>query len=538
MTRRRVWIWVSTATLALTALAAVGFVSVVPLRSETLRQRIVATLSDRLNSNVELGDLSLRVLPGLHVEGKELVIRQREHVDQPALIAIKSFTVDADPIGLWRRHVAHVDVAGLVISIPPHDDDDKETTDDRPPHRLHAGTEAPALPVAANDAPRSDASGDVVIDTLDANGTQLIIVPRERAKPPKVWAIHSLRMHTVGAVTSSPYEATLTNGVPPGEIVTSGNFGPWNRDDPGNTPLGGTYTFDNADLGVFKGIGGTLSSRGSFIGSLGWIDVHGETDTPNFVVDVGGHPFPLHATYHTIVDGTNGDTRLEQIDATFLKSSLVAKGEVLDGPPGHGRTVSLDVQMTNARLEDIMVMAVRTPKPPMVGALKLTTKFLLPPGETDVVDRLRLNGRFDISAAKFTNDTVQRRIVELSRRGRGQPGDQSPGQVASDFRGRFMLGGGRLDLRDLAFAVPGAQVRLSGHYALKPETLDFKGNLLIDAKVSQTVTGFKSLLLKIIDPLFARPGGGSSVPIKIEGTRSDPKFGLDRHRVFNRGNGS
>jgi hypothetical protein len=45
------------------------------------------------------------------------------------------------------------------------------------------------------------------------------------------------------------------------------------------------------------------------------------------------------------------------------------------------------------------------------------------------------------------------------------------------------------------------------------------------------------MLLKIVDPIFAKPGGGSSIPIKIEGTRSDPKFGLDRDRVFNRGNG-
>ena len=29
---------------------------------------------------------------------------------------------------------------------------------------------------------------------------------------------------------------------------------------------------------------------------------------------------------------------------------------------------------------------------------------------------------------------------------------------------------------------------------------------------------------------------GSSIPIKIEGTRDDPKFGLDMGRVFNRGN--
>jgi hypothetical protein len=335
-----------------------------------------------------------------------------------------------------------------------------------------------------------------------------------------------------------PFDATLTNGVPPGEIITSGRFGPWARHKPGATPLSGNFTFDNADLSVFPGIAGTLSSRGSFKGSLNRIDVNGETNTPNFVIEVSGHPFPLHATYHTIVDGTTGDTLLERIDAEFLHSTLVAKGAVLDGPTGQkGRTVSLDITMSKARIEDVMTMAVKAKPVPMTGGLQLTSKFLLPPGDNDVADRLQLNGRFTMSQARFTNREVQNKIVELSLRGRGKKVEGAPPeQVASDFQGRFVLGGGRLTLNGLVFAVPGAQVQLAGQYALKPETLAFKGNLLMDVKISQTVSGFKSLLLKIVDPLFGRPGGGSTVPIKIEGTRNDPKFGLDVGRVFSRGN--
>jgi hypothetical protein len=41
-------------------------------------------------------------------------------------------------------------------------------------------------------------------------------------------------------------------------------------------------------------------------------------------------------------------------------------------------------------------------------------------------------------------------------------------------------------------------------------------------------------LLKIIDPLFGRDGGGSFIPIKVTGTRSAPSFGLDTQRVFSR----
>jgi hypothetical protein len=108
--------------------------------------------------------------------------------------------------------------------------------------------------------------------------------------------------------------------------------------------------------------------------------------------------------------------------------------------------------------------------------------------------------------------------------------------VASDFQGRFKLAAGKLALPEVTFDVPGARVELTGEYGLKRETLDFKGQLLLDAKISQTTTGFKSLLLKIVDPLFKqKDGSGSAIPIKITGSRSAPDFGLDVGRIFKRG---
>jgi hypothetical protein len=50
------------------------------------------------------------------------------------------------------------------------------------------------------------------------------------------------------------------------------------------------------------------------------------------------------------------------------------------------------------------------------------------------------------------------------------------------------------------------------------------------------MTGWRSVLLKVVDPLFkAKSGRGSAIPIKIGGSRSAPAFGLDVHRVFRRG---
>jgi hypothetical protein len=516
------------------ALAAM-FTAAVPLSSDTLRHRIVKTLSEELDSDVELGDLHLRVFPGLRAEGADLRVRRRGMGDYPPLISIKSFQVDATLIGLWRKHVDHMRLDGLDVNIPPSQARDRQ----KEREKLEVGSQKSGDDRRSNAAARTDLLKDsgVVIDRMDTNDARLVILPFERDKEPKVWAIHDLHMRDLGSPQPWPFEATLTNGVPPGEIDVSGTFGPWHRDEPGDTPLEGGFNFAKADLGVFKGISGTLSSQGYFGGTLEKLEANGETDTPDFTIKVGGHPFPLHVKYQALIDGTNGDTRLNVIDAWFLNSYLHATGAVLDAPKGkQGRTVTLDVAMDRSRIEDVMKMAVNAALPPMVGALKLNTKFLLPPGENDVADRLRLDGRFWIAKAQFTNYDVQGKIEELSKRGRGKTAEPAKQRVASDFQGRFKLADGRLVLPDVSFDVPGARVELAGTYALKPETIDFKGQLLLDAKISQTTTGLKSLLLKAVDPLFKqKDGSGSVIPIKISGSRKAPDFGLDVRRVFKRG---
>ncbi len=105
----------------------------------------------------------------------------------------------------------------------------------------------------------------VVIDRLETNDARLVIIPIEKDKTPKVWAIHHLQMHDLGSPDPWPFQATLTNGVPPGEIDVSGNFGPWHRDEPGDTPLTGVFNFANANLGVFNGIRGHAFVRRLFL---------------------------------------------------------------------------------------------------------------------------------------------------------------------------------------------------------------------------------------------------------------------------------
>jgi len=509
---------------AVTAIVVIGLVTLVarvPFSSDTLRKRIIATLSDRLDAEVELGSVTLRALPSLHAELQHLVVRHKGRRDVPPLISVRTVLVDANLLGLWRKHVSHVDLEGLEIKIPPSDHrDDAEDHEDR--------TKATS---GAHEPDETDPVRQVVIDEVVADEATLTIVPRTEGKNPKVWYMHELHVRSVSAHTTMPFRTYLTNAVPPGQIDTTGTFGPWRREDPGRTPLVGDFTFADADLSVFKGISGILSARGSYAGSLNHINVSGETETPDFMVNISGHTVPLSTKYRALVDGTNGDTTLDEIDAKFLQTSLVAKGGVYDVKGVHGRLVTLDVDITSGRLEDVMRLAVKSSRPPMTGALRLKTKLDLPPGDVDVVDKLKLDGAFVIQSGQFTDPNVQKQINELSHRASARDLNAARQKVASDFSGSFRLNNGMLSLRRLTFDVPGAVIELNGQYSLRHETIDFAGSLYMEAKVSEVTSGWKSLLLKAVDPLF-RKKGRTVIPLKIQGTRGSPKFGLDKGRVF------
>ena len=97
------------------------------------------------------------------------------------------------------------------------------------------------------------------------------------------------------------------------------------------------------------------------------------------MVTVSGHQVPLKTKYHAVIDATNGNTTLDPVNATFLETSLVAKGGVYELQNRDGREVRLDVTMEDGKLADVMRLAVKSAKPPMTGTLHLSTKLTLPP---------------------------------------------------------------------------------------------------------------------------------------------------------------
>jgi uncharacterized protein involved in outer membrane biogenesis len=512
---RRMRIGLPVGVLGVVAAIVIAFVLSIPIRSETLKARVIALLSDQLESEVTIETLEGRVFPRVSVSGRGVVVRHKGRTDVPPLITIDEFEIRGSLQHLLQqpRRVSEVRLRGLQVKIPPGDDDDDAVKAEK--------SEAETQEQARN-------LERVIIDRFEAPDTVITLIPRRAGKQPKVFTVHHLVMDRLGVSQTIPYIATLTNPVPKGEIETSGTFGPWNVAHPARTPVIGKYVFANANLDTINGLAGVLSSTGEFHGPLNRIEVQGTTDTPKFQVDAGGQPVPLKTRFTAVVDGSDGDTHLTQVDASFLDTAMTARGAVigLEGVPG--RRIEVDVDMQKGRIEDLLRLAVQSDKPILLGDARLQAKLVIPPEKKKVIDKLQLRGEFVLSKAMFTDAGVQSKLTGLSRRGQGMDKDEQLGDVLSNLRGRFVVEDAAARFSSLTFSVPGAAVELAGRYGLRDELIDFRGKLKMQATLSQVAGGgVKGFFLKAFDPFFKKPGSGMVLPIKISGTRKAPKFGLD-----------
>ncbi len=101
-----------------------------------LRDWVTSTLSQSLESDVELGRVKLHWVP-LRLDAENLSVRHRGRTDVPPLLVVKSFSVDLKPTDLWSSTVEHVRVDGLEINFPPKD----PATGKRPLPRPSGGNE-------------------------------------------------------------------------------------------------------------------------------------------------------------------------------------------------------------------------------------------------------------------------------------------------------------------------------------------------------------------------------------------------------------
>ncbi len=483
-----------------------------------LRARVIQTLSLRFDSQVQLGEFDVSVLHGLNVEGKNLSLRSNLDPNLPPQIQVGGFSFHTPFLDIFQSpmHIGLVQLHGLQIMIPPKG-------------------QRSAMPKTK----KNHGKISILIDKIICDETTLTNMTDKPKKNPQQFQIHALTLTRVGNNKPMQFVAQLVNPKPLGDIASTGNFGPWNADDPSDTPVDGSYSFTHADLSTTHGIAGMLSSQGRYSGQLDTITVDGTTDTPDFSVDVSGHKVDLTTQFHAIVNGMNGNTYLQPVKAHFLHTDITATGDVVRAQNQPGHDIHLEVTVNKGRIEDLLELGVKTDPPVMTGNVQLKTKFYLPPGTQPVNQKLQLNGSFAVENISFTNDKVQKKMDQLSLRSRGkaaeakdmdnETGVQLPGQpdVQANMHGGYELRDVKLRLPQLVCTVPGAEIRLAGVYTLDGRVFDFTGRARMQASVSNMVGGWKGKLLTPLDPFFAKKGAGTDIPIKITGTNANPHFGLN-----------
>jgi len=512
--RAKLWKWIGLVALVLFAGAAVAAQLLIDRAQPILRTRVIDALSNRFDGRVELGSFQVSVLHGIEVSGNGLKIfgKTDPNPSEPgvqALIVVKQFRFHTSLRSLFRSpmHVETVYVNGLELNIPPRENRQEMTK---------RGSRTSKM--------------TIYVDQFVCLDAKLLINTLKPGKAPLEFAIADLKMKDVGPGQPFQFSAALVNPKPVGNIQSSGLFGPWQQDSPRDTPVQGDYSFNHADLSTIKGIGGMLSSTGQYSGTLSNIVVHGTTETPDFRIASSGHPVPLHTEFHAVVDGTSGDTYLQPVNATFLQTSFTANGSVVRVSAPKGHDIELDVVIDHARIEDLLKLGVHTDPPIMSGPVRMKTRLSLGPGDASVADKLKLAGTFRVLDAHFANQKVQGKLDSLSLRSQGkvkESREHAGENVPVDLRGVFALKDGLLSFSALHFLVPGTHVDMTGDYSLNGQTFDFHGTVRLDATVSQMTTGWKSILLKPVDPFFSKDGAGTEVPIRITGTQSEPHFGLD-----------
>ncbi len=547
--KRRTWrwrvMWVGLAVAALLALMAGAALYLAGHLEPLLRDRTVEYLRKRFDGEVDLGrfDVSMpvrdpiRVLlekgKGAHVRVRidKIAVRHRGRRDIAPLLLMDHLEFRLELSTLWANPVLvdYVKLAKLELTIPPKAE--------RP---NLAGLMAPETERAPG-AGQHDASEKggtepvfatpVLIDHVDLDGMKLVVLPANAEKEPLEFQMKTLRLESAGRGVPMRYRTVMTNARPPGLVQCSGTFGPFMEREPGETPVTGNYTFTGADLGVFEPIAGTLSSTGSFRGRLNWIVVDGRAVVPDFQLKSARNKVPLKTEFHAIVDGTDGDTYLQQVQAMLGDSNLLCRGHVARNRDEARKTIDLDVSVTEGRIEDFISLATPGTQPPLKGGARLKFRMRVPPGPGEVLSRLGLEGSFYLDDASFTSTTVQERIDDISRRTQGKPSAAEINQVAAVFEGDFKLKGGLLNMSRLTFAIPGSDVVLHGWYDLASEQMDFRGVVRTTARVSQMMKSrWKRIVLKPVDPFFAKNGAGAVIRIAITGTRGNPSFGRDRQK--------
>ncbi len=482
------------------------------------RAAVIQALQEQSGGTVQVQSFRQTYLPEPGCVAEGVTFRQGNTTGRPFL-SIQKLTITTNYPGLLIHYISTVRAEGLHVTIETQPQSAQESGSSS----FNVGTLSPDLRI-----------GEIVAD----NAAVEFAANADR-KQALIFRTPKLTLRDLAAGKPMAFQATVQIPEPPAEVDVAGNFGAWQSGHGGESILSGSYNLKSLDLGTFDGVGGILTSKGKFDGVLQRVSVHGTIDTPKFTLSTSGHQVHMVASYSATVNGLNGDVNLDSAQVKYGHTTINASGSVTGKEGQTGKTAVFDLSSSKAQVQDLLWMFISENKPPMTGPITFRAKATLPPGPRPFLNKLALQGDFGISDAQYPHPDTQRNVDVLSARARGQAdkvedtnqklGNDSydPGTVLSNLKGHVVTTNAVANFSNLTFDVPGASAKVSGTFKLRTQEVNLQGYMHLEAELSKTTTGVKSVLLKVMQPFMKKGKRNESViAIKIGGTYQNPTYSI------------
>lgn len=457
-----------------------------PLTESAVR----SDLAENTSASVRFGSFHETYFPPGCVA--ENVVFQRPNSPQP-IITIRRLVIRAYLSGMLHNHVNVVEAESMHILVG---DSDLKATHSTGQHS--------------------------VVDRLIADDA---IFEIRRADPRRNvrFVFHKFVIKDIGGTGPMSFSAVLDNPLPAGLLSISGEIGPWNSAHSEQSAVAGKYSLERADMSVFDGIAGTLTSSGHFRGTFQQIDLDGSTEIPEFEITKTHHTLPLVTHFTASVDSLNGNVVLHNVKAKFGHNEFIAQGSIGRGANGK-RSANIDLSCDRGRIEDVFYPFIHSPRSPLTGDVAFKMKVIIPSGPEPFLQKLDLSSNFQIQRARFTRYKTQESLNKIAE----NPDQKTPNETLSDFQGTVTLSGGIAHFSSLSVHDQGASATFHGDYNLINEKVRMFGNLKTATSLTKTTSGgMSAVFAKVLEPFFKKRPHVTVVPVKIGGTYARPSFGLN-----------
>lgn len=452
-----------------------------PFTEESVRSRLAQSTS----AQIRFGNFHTRFFPPGCV-AEDVVIRRNSG---GLFITVSRMIIRSTLFGLFRQHLSTLQAEDMHVELSHSD------------------------LVGANYSGQQ-----ITIDHFIADGS-LLEIAQGAGRQPLRFTFHKFRLQNLGGSGKTKFSAIFDNPMPAGLLHTSGQFGPWNANSSA-TPVSGQYSLQNADLGVFEGLGGKITTSGSFNGTFKQMEVEGTTLTPEFEVTSTRHKLPLQTRFEASVNAITGETNLHDVKAKLGHDELDAFGSIAAQSDGK-RAAVIQLTCTRGRIEDTFYPFI-SGRSPITGDVGFRIRVVIPAGQESFVKKIKLESEFQILNAALTNSQTESRMNQIA---------QGPHQKElfrdSQWQGRVNVTDGVANVSRLVVQEGDASAEFHGSYNLLNQRLNIHGKLATQASLSKTTSGIKAVFAKAIEPLLKKHRKEKIIPVKITGTYQHPSFGLD-----------